>query len=344
MSISSIKSEILLPQKEFIIGRSFEIKGEKAFIVSITEQDGKIKLWVFMQFHNSHGAVSPALGYATQRDEITKLSQRVTGPSHFSKITIQDITLPVSGSTVGVIENNHMNYMKLQHFIEARVDLSPIEEISFEELALGEFCIQENHPFPEIDGEKALSISLCIPEGFQQVMITPSLRFTLDIGEHPADKIYSFYDPEEKRDIEFYIDSVICRDIYEDTEQRFKDEAILKIWRENGLDNAAIAQMQEHNLEALEPICPRGHDLLIIQYETPMDIQLSFYTTEFLESKPKHSNSSSSMLLLSGNEDSIHGHRVRNCTLASIPKDFRGPVEVELISWYRRIPEEQIKI
>ena len=49
MSIASIKSEVLLPEKELVISKSFVLRQETALIASITEQDGIVKLWIIRQ-------------------------------------------------------------------------------------------------------------------------------------------------------------------------------------------------------------------------------------------------------------------------------------------------------
>ena len=96
--------------------------------------------------------------------------------------------------------------------------------------------------------------------------------------------------------------------------------------------------------ESLERVCPKGHALLILKYECQDDIQLNFYTTEFLSSKPDRSGNSSFGIGIGGfGEESRHGHKPRTCLLKTVPVGFDEITDVELISWVRFTQGERVE-
>jgi len=349
MSISSVKSEMLLPEQELIIGKQFELKGKPALITSITLQGGIIKLWIFQQIPKAviaEAAEMEAVPCITNREEILRRTlQSRFGFKHISAITLQGISLPISRSSMSIVGHDPASYMKLQHFAEAGVNFSPIENVSFEELVLSEYQLAEGTAFPQIDTGTDIPVSLTLQEESVEVLIEPAHSFHLRTDVQLGGEAHSFRDPSDGREIVYSIDQIGCFDIWKGTQEHFLDEETIKVWREHGLDDTAIAQRKVHLQETTESLCPKGHEILVLQYECPDDLQLNFYTTDFLDSKPLHTGSCSSVGLIgSSADDSLHGHPVRSCQLKTVPKGFDEPVDVELISWYRRIPEERIEV
>lgn len=320
MSISSLKQGILLPERELVIGRNFIYQGKAAFLASVTEQDGNTKLWIFQQAPEFNTAMSGfPFNYATNRDEIQgRVSRNKTVCNRFSGITIQGVHMPFSRSNARIVGQDPMSFMKLQHFIEAGVDFSSIEHISFDDLVLGEYQLADGVAFPKFD--TSAPITLHIGEEIREVIIEPFQSLNLEIGEQTKDKTCSFSIPAEDKEVKVYIDRVVRHDIRKQAEGRFNDEV-------------------------LESICPKGHEQLLIQYECQENIQLNFYPTEFLNSAHKRANNSfSGMVFSSTDEDSVHGYPVHTALLKTVPAGYSGSVDVELVSWFKRIQGDTIEI
>lgn len=346
MSIAFLKKEMLLTEREILIGKSLHIQDRLALIVSVTEQNEEIKLWVF---HHQSGVEPRAhrlSEYATNRDEIMDriADNRLPFP-HIEAISIQGQALALVGSSIGSIGHNPTSYMKLQHFVEAGADLTAIEEIDLDELALGEYKLSANSPFPGIDQKKEMPITLRTAEIHQEALVEPSHCFSLTLGEQPVDARHSFSDPVDGNEIVFYLNRLTRYDLWAEQDGQMRDGSLRKAWIDSGLSEEQIAEMLSTHQKTLEKICPRDHDLLLLQYETEQDVQLCFHTAEFLDSRPKTNQGSSVGLIFSSDsKDSVHGRRCRTCELGAVPKDFGGVTNVELISWYRKIPCEQIEI
>ena len=122
------------------------------------------------------------------------------------------------------------------------------------------------------------------------------------------------------------------------------DEKILKAWREHGLDEEAIEQALSSWPEMIETICPKGNELLVLEYECTDNRQLRFYTTEYLDSFPENT-SSTSAIFLSGSDKgtSRHGYYVRACLLKTVPVGYDEVTEVELMAWVSTIAGETLE-
>jgi len=78
---------------------------------------------------------------------------------------------------------------------------------------------------------------------------------------------------------------------------------------------------------------------LILEYECSRNLQLNFYTTEFLSEIREDTESNSVIGILGSNADEgRHGYNVRSCLLKKVPIDFDEIVDIELISCISRIP------
>ena len=343
MSIISIKSEMLLPVREFVINKNLSIREKPVLIASITEQDGVDKLWVFQQVpDNPFTDVDDAKhrDCMTNRDNILKRASYARhNYADFSAITIQGTDLPISQSSSGIIGRDPAGYMKLQHFMEAGVDFTSIEEVSFDELVLGGYQVQDGFGFPKINAEMDITVALNTRNESFEMLLEPSHRFCLEMGDQDISR--SFRDPATDNEIKYYISCASRQDIWGETLKQMQDENTFKIWREQGLDETAIEQALSTWQESVEKICPKGHELLVLEYECSDNRQLNFYTTEYLDSIPENTGSSTAVFLFgSAKKKSRHGHDVRSCLLKTVPAGFDEAVEVELMSCYSSIPGE----
>ncbi|MCT4509562.1 MAG: hypothetical protein N4A48_12570 [Tepidibacter sp.] len=174
-------------------------------------------------------------------------------------------------------------------------------------------------------------------ENLKQNMILPKKEIFINKIEKD-DKFY-FYDFIEKKNRIFYIDRIKHYDIWEEVNDKFEDAFIQDFSKEQ------IKKMKEQYIDILEKICPKGMDLAIVEYETEDDIQLNFYSKEYLDVIPVCNTSSSSAIILkSDKEVGNNGFESRVCMIKPVEKDFKGSLDVELFSWVMKIPEEIITL
>lgn len=345
MSIEDLKREMLLPTRETLLGKVMPVKGKPLLLLSLTEQEGIITLWTLRhQPENKHWA-PPTFDYATNREDI--LARAGGGDFemlHLSEGSIQGQLLPIDSSGAGRLVDDRFALMKLQHFAEKGIDLSAVEGIEEDELVLGGYRLAEGVPFPDIDPTKEMPVTLRIHEGHREVLVDPPLRFTLALGEHMQEGPYRLPDLEKGRDILFYIDGVVKEDIWREVEKQEQEQPLRQLWEEQGLAREEIDGMLADYYEAMEETCPRGQELLHIQYEAEDDIQLNFYTREYLDNAPAMEMGGCRVILVADDDgESRHGHRCQSCMLQAVPKDFAGAVEVELVSRIERIPPQVVE-
>jgi len=349
MTIADLKNEILLPEREFIINKSFLFEDHPAIFASLTMQNDEIKIWIF--FHA--GFINTDIDnsddehvYETNRKEKTSLIQKQNRfHLNIQEVSVQGNILQISSSSGGPIEYHQAGFMHLQHFLEKGIDFSSFEDVPFDQFMIYEYIICEDTPFPFLDNTKPMPIVLKTAEDLCEVLVDAPQKFVLPIGEHLQESPYSYFDSEKGKHIDFYINRVIRYDIFEEYKSWFRDETSIATWQEQGLDEASITQMEQDVLESLKDICSKDQDLLLIQYETPKGIQLNFYTTEYLDTAPNHSSNGAVGLLWGAEEtDSKYGYPVRTDVLKPVSKEFAESVEIELFSWYRTFPPMEIKI
>ena len=347
MYISSLRQEALLPDSETVIGKSITIQGVTALIASITCQDEKKQLWIF---HHQPQPACDEMDFCemrkTNRGQTVAriLGQGATLP-YIASITMQGQTLYTCGSAGQYFGENWVAYMMLQHFMEKGVDLSSIEDIPLNELALIGYELQEGTPLPIFDPTKDAEICLTLSDSFREVLIDPPLYITLSIGEHASPAPYTFYDHEEKKNREFYINRIFLYDPWEEMEKLSSNETVQKQWRDSGMTEAQITELTKMQEQTTAQLCPKGQKMAVVQYETPDEIQLCFHTPQFLASAPNN-NGCASVGFIFSNDDakSLHGFTCRSDMLTTVPKDFHDTLDIELISWYRKISGGFVKI
>ena len=127
MNIASIMPEVLLPERELVIGKHLFYKEKPILIASITQQAGIIRLWVFQQVPDkplTDTSYAQPVECVTNRDEMQNRALYARFDlAHFSSIAIQGVELLITQSFTGIIERNTASHMRLQHFIETGVDL-----------------------------------------------------------------------------------------------------------------------------------------------------------------------------------------------------------------------------
>ncbi|WP_198006284.1 hypothetical protein [Alkaliphilus oremlandii] len=352
MFIKELKESMLLPQEEILINRRVYIRGIPAHIISLTKEKHRNALWVL--YEGASGSSEEMediyeidgeerIGNKTNRQDIVDPMHRERNARNIgfiSEITIQNQKLIFTSSQGYHLHDRHYEgYMQLQHFIEKGLDLEGLNEINVNNLVIQCYAQDENPEFPEIDLSKALDITLKIGSDFKRELMDPPMAsIQLRFKEYEKEHKFSFFDPVENENIEFYINKMEHYDVWEETKKRVEKE-----WPKIASKDE-IEQIKGELFDTIEQICPKGMDLAIMEYESEKDVQLNFYTTEYLDSKPIHRSSSVGMIFSPENKLGQNGFTNRICMLKPVAKDFNEAIEIELLYWFREIPEEIIHI
>lgn len=343
MFLKDLKKNMILPTKEILIDKIVKIRGIDVHLVSITSEEHRNVLWLMYQMPYDTDELTDLEEreeYTSNRDEmINNISKRMKQNNFYiSEIYIQNQKMTFSSSSSGCIKGNpYEGYMRLQHFIESGMSTTNWDEVNVSNIVIAAYEQREQEEFPEIDFSKKLDIKIKINKEFKQVLINQPIQ--LKFGEvEKGNKLY-FYDSMEKKERIFYIDKMEHYDIWEDANKKFNSEEMQAFPKEQ------IQQMKENYLACLKETCPKGMNLAIIEYETEDDVQLDFYSKEYLDKKPIRKNSSSTMMFFKSDKKlGINGFKSRVSMIMPVEKEFNGSIDAELFSWYLEIPEEVITV
>jgi hypothetical protein len=342
MLVKDLKQIMFLPEKEFLINKFVNIRGKDVLLISITSQEQRNVLWVMYQasVRLDEEIYSKRLEeYTSNRDQMLNRLNNSANEYRFfiSEMTIQKQKMTFSSSTSSRIYNTPQEEYLLRHFIEKGITTTYWDEVDLIDIVIAQFEQTEEEDFPQIDLSKELDISLKISDDSSQVLIGNLM--TLKFAEVEKDKKFYFYDSIQNKNRTFYINTMYHYDVWAEAYDFFNQEY------SPDTREYKLQQNKDEYLFTLEKTCPKGMNLAMLEYETEDEVQLNFYPVEYLEEKPIRNGSSVSILSFkSGKEFGPNGYRSRICMIKPVPKDFDGGIDVELFSWYMKIPEENIKL
>lgn len=342
MLLRDLKQNMFLPNKEIFINKTVKIREVDVQLISLTSEEHRNVLWIMYKLPchiNEERDSEERIAHTSNRAEmISNIISKTTSPNiHISEIMIQNQKMTFNRSSARpIFHMNHEGYMQMQHFVEKGIDTTNWNEVDLANIVISAYEQEESEEFPTIDLSKKLDISLKIDRDSRQVLINQPI--TLKFGEMAKDNKFYFYDSIEKKERIYYIDKIEHYDIWEEANRHFESEQMQAFSKEQ------IKQMKEQYLASMDEICPQGMNLAILEYETEDDMQLNFYSKEYLDKKPAHKNSSSMMFFKSDKELGSNGFKSRICMIKPVDKDFNGSIDVELFSRYIEIPEEIITV
>ncbi|WP_129598834.1 hypothetical protein [Anaerophilus nitritogenes] len=341
MFLKNLKKNMILPKKEIFINKIVNIRGIDVHLLSITLEDHKSVLWVMYQKPccvDEEIYEEERIESRTNKDEMMNHMREGMNDIniYISEIIIQNQKMKFISSSAGYVRD-YEGYMKLQHFIEKGIDTTNWNEVHLDDIVIAAYEQKENEEFPKIDYSKKLDITLTVSEDFKEVLINQPI--CLEFGEIERGNKFYFYDSIEKKNRIFYIDKIEHYDVWEEVENTFEKE-MMKV-----LSEEQVKEMKEGYLDVIEKNCPKGMNLAMLEYETEDDIQLNFYSKKYLDDRPVQKSSSCSIMFFkSDRELGSNGFQSRLCKIKPVEKDFKGNIDVELFSWFKKIPEEIIKI
>ncbi len=355
MQFKDLKLQMLLPNNEFIINKSVTIRDKECMILGMTSQNEENKLWIIMHEENAgnregsfdddcynYEEIEYENTILTNRDEMVNNISNETFHLNLKEIEIQGEKI-VFNSSAGtcLCDNNYDLCMALQHFVEKGVSLDSFDEYYTSDLMFFTYNQQDGDEFPKVDMSKDLNMKLITSPDSKQILINKPL--TVSFGDNINEK-HCFFHEETNRDYYFYINKVEHYDIWEEANKHFDSEQMKKAMEDANVSNEQLMEMKKNYYEFVEQTCPKGMDLAMIEYETEDDIQLNFYTKEFLDAKIEHQDKCGILLFKPDEPTGPHGLKNRICMLKAVDKNFYGSIDIELFSWYKKLPEDIITI
>ena len=149
---------------------------------------------------------------------------------------------------------------------------------------------------------------------------------TLNVG-----KSRSFYFTDSYGDkVLCHINHVSLIDVWKDTEKQLSDPKLTKKFSPE-----QIQQAKKYSYDALEQTCSKGMCYIGIEYECSKDLNLVFYSKQYLKSSPEVHKGSSSFLLMRlkpDRETGTHNLPLKGCVIQTpvSPNTIKIPAELFL--------------
>ncbi len=156
---------------------------------------------------------------------------------------------------------------------------------------------------------------------------------TLTVGKARS---FSFTDHEGDQ-VQCHINSVTCMDVWQSIKEQFRDPKLTKKFSAQQLEQA-----EKRCYEAIEQSCPKGMCYIGIEYECSKDLNLVFYSKQYLKSRPEVHKGSSAFLLVRlkpDKETGTHGLPLKGCVIQTpVPPDT-SKIPAELFLYYEKVRE-----
>lgn len=330
---------MLLPIEEYIINQRVNIRGVDVLILSFTIEKDKNCLWLMYEREES---IEDEFDrryreeFRTNREELLHKIEAsdIHQYFHIEKMETQGQVIRFGSSSSSYIyDMNKEGIMQLQHFVEKGLISEEWDDVKLKNLVICEYEQIEGEIAPNIDNTKELALKLYINPNSREVPIKH--LFKVKFGKQDVGTKIIYYDEELNKESYFFVNEIYSFDVYEDIKKK--------------VDKIEDVEMREKNLkifiEALERICPRDKKLAVIKYETADNTQLNFYMNDYLEAEPIIYEDGGTLSIWTSNdkEIGINGYKLRECVLQPVDKDFKGELEIELLSRVVEIPEEIVK-
>lgn len=236
-------------------------------------------------------------------------------------------------------EQDREAYMKLQHFVEQGMELASFADVRVDRLFLTFYEQDSSEPFPDLDLEKELDITLKFNSTSRQIGARTE-PIMLEFGDAPKQVKHSFYDPVSGKDRFFSVKALKREDVWKITEENFAKPTPPSSTEEEW------QHFKNQYLQGLERACPKGQELAVVEYQSEDDIQLAFYSKDFLDSKPVSSTSEPGDLhfsvFYSSVKPGLDGLKLQTTVVGWIDQTFDGSLVIELVSYRQELPEKTI--
>lgn len=220
----------------------------------------------------------------------------------------------------------------LLYMLKQGVRLGELEQMPLDRLMINTYELEEPKELSPLE-EKIENISLELSTQYFSVPIHKRLH--LKTGKYDKPRKLHLNGVAEST---VYIHGISFYDAWQEAETRFEDKRYVERFTPE-----QIAQMKQQFLDSLPGLCPEGCVLPVIEYECDKELQMQFYTTEYLKRMPEHGSTSVFLMLKPKEKMGIMGYRSRTCLLEPVKKGFEGEFFVELFFCYINIPEKRLE-
>ncbi|MDE7334234.1 MAG: hypothetical protein K2O16_18800 [Lachnospiraceae bacterium] len=317
-------------QDILVIGKTTERDNRKHHIVGMTlSEDAKLYIIEpYTEPENRHKAKSRS---RTQRRIQKEDDENSCFYLHCSEVCLGMEKMQVQGATGNPLKYSTGDYGTVQLFFDMMSAGWQVpdwlENEEWDCLQLTTLTIADMKRLPVYSPEMPITITHR-PTPIKHIL---EKTITLQVGKRRS---FSFKDTHGD-EIWCHINNVTLIDVWKDTEKQLSDPKLAERFSPEQL-----AQAREHSYKALEQNCPEGMCYVGIEYECSKDFILTFYSKEFLKSRPETHCGSSYFLLMRlrpDKETGSHHLPLKGCVIQTPLPPETTKIPAELFLYHEKV-------
>lgn len=338
MKLNDLKNQMMIVDEEIRLDKTFMIRGVKVHFMSITKVDGENTIWAL--YEKRYRSTSSDIDQyedmdRTKRDELSNAAENNSNSSfiNIKKFTLQGQDFNVSSSSSdAVFFNNLEAIMRLQHFGQAELLPSFLDDIGLSDICISSFTQAKGDACPVIDTSKEIDMTVLVGFDHKRYLLNTECKAGFDSSYAIKN---TFYNPMTLKNCVYYLQPLYLYDIWEETRLMFEAEHFKNFSKEQ------IEQMKKSSYDGLKEICPKGKKLAMLKYETDDNISLDFYSKEFLDAKVTRSNTASASVFIFSPDEKIGPNGLKNkmCMIKAVDEEELNEIDIELFSFTVTLPE-----
>lgn len=291
-----------------VIGKTIEHDNGKYHIIGMTLSD-EACLYIIEPYSEPANLGSKRRGARSQRRTLKENSQYDASQENTlsylncREFIIGSERLSVQGGTGGSLKYSEEDYGTIRIFfdmIDAGWEIPEwLKNADWDSLQLVTLNISDLQKLPDYRPNTPITIKHdtgCIRHLLEK-------NITLNVGKSRSFSFIDNYGDE----VWCHINNVTLIDVWKDAKEQFDRLNTPEMAEKFKFTQEQLEESQKHMYAALSQSCPEGMFYIGIEYECSKDINLQFYSKQYLNSRPEVSHGSSSFLLMSLKPDSKTG-------------------------------------
>lgn len=264
-------------QELLVIGKTIERESYNDYILGMTLAD-EAKLYILEAYRETELSKYRRRGVRNQRSILKEPQEICSRYLHCCSVQLGGESLHIQGGTASPMKYGLQDYGTIQLFLDLMTAEWKIprwlKKEDWENLQLVTLDVAGVKKLPEYEPNMPVTLQYepkRIPHFLEKTL-------TLTVGKSRS---FHFLD-HQGDEVQCYINDVSLVDVWEDVENQLRDPKYTQ-----GISPAEVQQIKSHFYKVLEENCPRDMRYVCLEYECNKEIDLQFYSKQYLQSHPK---------------------------------------------------------
>ncbi len=315
-----------------VIGKTIERDNKKYHIVGMTLAD-EAELYIIEPYIESENSSKPKKSTRSLRGRLREQEQKEYSYLHCRDFYFGDERLQVQGGQGGSLEFSTEDYGLIQVFFDMMSAGWTIPEwlkdADWNSLQLVTLKIADIEKLPAYSPKMPITIKHR-PDPVCHIL---EKTVTLQVGKSRS---FSFIDNYGDK-VWCHINNVTLIDVWKDAEEQLRT-----VEQSGRFSPEQLQQAKKHTYDALEQNCLKGMCYVGVEYECSKELNLVFYSKQYLNSKPETHRGSSTFFLMRLKPDKeigTHNLPLRGFVIATPVSPDTVTVPAELFQYFEKAVE-----